>query len=67
MAKTAWTYQQYDPRTRTFFPVPEDKDAYKTPGEVTVLGLPDDYDRPILEMFRRRDARRARRRVVAYQ
>lgn len=67
MENSKWSYQQYDPVTRSCYPVPEDKDAYQTPGEVTVLGLPDDYDRPIMEMFRRRDARRARRRVVAYQ
>lgn len=68
MEKTKWTYQQYDPVTGTAYPVPEDKETYTLPGrEVTVLGVPDGYEKPILAMFAARDARRARCRVVAFQ
>ena len=63
-APAPFAYQQYDPVTREFYPVPEDKDAYES-RHSDVLGLPPGYDAPILEMFRQRDARRARCRVVA--
>lgn len=65
MEKAKWTYQQYDRETGTFYPVPESPE--EAPAEVTVFGVPDGYDRPIMEMFRRRDARRARCRVVSFQ
>ena len=61
MAETQWSYQQYDPVTRTCFPVTEDGE------EVTVYGVPDGYEAPIEAMFAARDARRARCRVVSFQ
>lgn len=61
MEKIKWTYQQYDPETRSFFPVPEDG------GEATVMGVPDGYEKPIMEMFRKRDERQSRCRIVAFQ
>lgn len=54
------SYQQWDPVTRTFFPVPEDP-------EEKVLGVPEGYEKPILEMFCRRDEKRRRCRIVSFQ
>lgn len=64
MEKNKWSYQQFDPVSRRFVPVPEEKEAY---GKVTVFGVPDGYEAPILAMFAERDARRARCRIVAFQ
>ena len=61
MEKTAWTYQQYDPVSREAYPVPADD------GEVTVYGVPDGYEAPILKMFEERDARRKRCRIISFQ
>lgn len=69
MAKEQWTYQQYSSSTGMFYPVPEDKDSYHgDPAQgITVLGVPDGYEKPILVMFRRRDEARRRCQVVAFQ